>query len=477
MRAQPREPLVLQLAGTVTRADKQASDYRLVPFDVPPGAQRLRVEYAYAGNAPAAEGFGERPVLDIGAFDPRGSAFLAGQGFRGWSGGARSAFEIGPFEATPGYLPGPIHPGRWQILLGLYRIPSAGCRYEITITLSFEPMPAPAPQSACPDPPRSAQARWYAGDLHNHTHHSDAVGSLAELAAAARTWGLDFIAVTEHNTTSHIPLLGKHQADGLLLIPGQEITTYYGHANSWGTTGWYDFRCRDAGDMARVAHTVHAAGSLFSINHPQDKGSPWTYGLLELADCVEVWQGPWLPHNAEALALWDGELARGHRVVGVGGSDNHQGLESHIRAGRHIGLPTTWVHAEALTPAAILAGIRAGHVMIAQGAAGPWLYLEADADGDGRYEAMMGDEICVRPGAMVRWRCRAEGAEGLRLRWVSPGGEAVLPVTAARWAHHWEAQAAQDGYLRAELLAGEDEDDASLTPRLALTNPIYLRVS
>jgi len=45
---------------------------------------------------------------------------------------------------------------------------------------------------------------------------------------------------------------------------------------------------------------------------------------------------------------------------------------------------------------------------------GPRLFLTAD--GDGRYEAMMGDEVQVPIGVMVRLRYRVEGAEGCQLR-------------------------------------------------------------
>ena len=53
-------------------------------------------------------------------------------------------------------------------------------------------------------PPRSAAGRWrgwYRGDCHVHSVRSHG-GELTpgQLAAAARASGLDFIAVTEHNT-------------------------------------------------------------------------------------------------------------------------------------------------------------------------------------------------------------------------------------------------------------------------------------
>jgi predicted metal-dependent phosphoesterase TrpH len=50
-------------------------------------------------------------------------------------------------------------------------------------------------------------------------------------AAAAR--GLDFIALTDHNSTAHFAALRALQGafDRMLLLPGREITTFFGHAN------------------------------------------------------------------------------------------------------------------------------------------------------------------------------------------------------------------------------------------------------
>jgi hypothetical protein len=212
--------LLWTTSGHITLDDQAASDYLLLPFDVPPGLNRLTVSYEYGKAVSAALPAGSGNVLGIGCFDLRGYQFLRGEGFRGWSGSGRQEFTISPVEATPGYLPGPIYPGTWHILLGLYRILPDGCDYHLTIvgqsgeTLSRS---GPGPLAA---PVLSREARWYRGDLQAHTHHSDGTGSLTDLAAAARAQGLNFVAVTEHNTVSHLPYLAQAGGDDLLLIPG-----------------------------------------------------------------------------------------------------------------------------------------------------------------------------------------------------------------------------------------------------------------
>lgn len=75
--------------GRWTRDDRAAAPYRSVEFEVPPGTEAVTVTLAYDTAA---------GVLDLGCAGPAG--------YRGWSGGARSAYGIGRTAATPGYLPG-----------------------------------------------------------------------------------------------------------------------------------------------------------------------------------------------------------------------------------------------------------------------------------------------------------------------------------------------------------------------------------
>jgi hypothetical protein len=307
----------------VTRADQMACDYLLVPFDVPDGMARLIVQYRFTGAVDASVTDGSGNVIDIGIWDPRGVDFGAA-GFRGWSGSSRRSFVVGrPEETTPGYTPGPIQAGRWHVVFGLYQVRMEGCEIELTI----EGAPADAGEDVMSPPAAKGQpsrptdplgfllpqiqgvlkpaAGWYRGDLQTHTHHSDAPGSLQELVDAAQQQGLDFVAVTDHNTITSWPYLAEVGGDSLLLIPAEEITTYYGHANVWGSLRWHDFRLRSAALMAEVAAEARAAGGLFSINHPRTGGPPWELGTDFAFDCLEVWNGWWTWRNDEALALWE----------------------------------------------------------------------------------------------------------------------------------------------------------------------------
>ncbi|MEU6714173.1 CehA/McbA family metallohydrolase [Nonomuraea sp. NPDC046802] len=217
---------------------------------------------------------------------------------------------------------------------------------------------------------------WYRGDCHVHSASSKG-GELTpeQLAAAARALGLDFVAVTEHNTAETHGVWSSLAGDDLLVILGQEVVTHTGH---WLALGIQPgqvvesrYRVRD-GVIDRRIDQVHEAGGLCVAAHPH---APYPSGDLmypfQLFDAVEVWNGLWasdLPWNADneaALAEWGrglaGDIHSGRWRPAMGNSDTH--LEG------QIGIPHTVVLAEELSVDAVLAGIRAGRSWIAESAA------------------------------------------------------------------------------------------------------------
>ncbi|HIC88467.1 MAG TPA: hypothetical protein EYP04_03570, partial [Anaerolineae bacterium] len=447
------------LRGHVTPADKATNDYLLLPFDVPPYVSRLTVSYAYTQAVSAAASPGSGNVIDIGCFDPRGAEFPHGTGFRGWSGSARKEFSLSLTDATPGYLSGPILPGCWHIVLGLYRLLSQGTDYQVDIvgerddTAATEPRPI-----ALSAPVLDQTTRWYRGDLHSHTCHSDAQGSLADLAAAARTRGLEFVAVTDHNTVSHWSHLAETGGDDLLLIPGEEITTYYGHANVWGASAWQGFRCRTPAQMAQVIAAAHEAGGLVSLNHPKDTGAPWQFGLELPFDCIEVWQEPWPCLNYQSLALWDSLLRTGRQIVAVGGSDRHQPPFNGTLSRYEVGNPTTWVYAREWSTAGILAGIRAGHVYITGDTTGPRVSFTCEPSAQS--PAIMGDTVTVPAGTRLTFSCRIQGASGRRLRIITGGQARSVTIESADWSYEWSGIADEETYVRVEVANSTEEEVA-----------------
>ena len=355
--------------GRWTLEDRFASPWHYLPVEVPPGTARLRVELEYDRAAGT--------VLDLGCLGPRG--------FRGWSGSARDSFVIAAEAATPGYLPGELEAGTWQAMIGVHRVPPAGARYRLTAEatpLATGLRPPAAPPAPRDRPPRrilpaSAGRRWLAGDLHTHTVHSDGALTVEELAVLAAERGLDFIAVTDHNTVSHhagLPAAARRY--GITLLPGQEVTTDCGHAGALGDVGWIDFR-REPDDWLEA---TEAGGGLLSINHPFAGPVSWVRPMRRRPPLVEVWHWSWLDLRwTTPLAWW---LAWDATAIPVGGSDWH-------RPGSDAppGCPTTWVECAANEPGDVLDGLRAGLVAISAGRDGPVLLrhdgdlVAVDADG------------------------------------------------------------------------------------------------
>ncbi len=467
---------------TLTRhfdpADRARDEFPLLPFEVPDGVGRLHVSYEVS-DALGADKAGQEQgnIVDVGLFDPRGADFLRGRGFRGWSGTARREFSVGPADATPGYLPGPLIPGTWHVVLGLYQLLPGGC--DLRVTVRLEPGAGGGTTllpCAFERAPIVAGPRWFRGDLHAHSHHSDGSAPLVDLIRAAQAQGLDFIAITEHNTVSHLPRLHALSSPPgpPLLIPGMEISTYHGHANVWPVDDWLDFRCWQDDQMRRVRELARQRGALFSVNHPKDDGPPWAFGELFNPDCIEVWGAPWFISNYQSLAVWDGLLRQGRRVTAVGGSDKHQGPFSGELGWYELGTPTTYVWADALSIPAIVAGLRAGRVWISEGPHGPRLELLAEA---GERRAGMGQELPVAPGDTLRLRCRVGGGAGCILRLISAVRTLETPIDADEFVYEWQLRPSDDRYFRPEVIDPPEEpldvEPGALMMR-ALGNPVYL---
>jgi hypothetical protein len=260
------------------------------------------------------------------------------------------------------------------VVLGIYRLPPEGIEYRVTAevatgrgALAPDPRPEPPPRltdrPARRDLPARPGYRWLAGDLHTHTVHSDGAQTVPELARFAAGRGLDFLAITDHNTISHhAELPGAAARYGITLIPGQEITTEDGHAGALGDVGWIDFRA--PADSWLDATEQH--GGLLSVNHPIGGHVSWTIPMRRRPPLAEIWHWSWLDlHWTTPLAWW---MAWDPTALPVGGSDFHRPGSDALP-----GLPTTWVESADDSPEAVLDGLRSGHSAISAQRDGPVL--------------------------------------------------------------------------------------------------------
>jgi len=423
--------------------------YFEIPFEVPPGVGEIEVRH---------DDLSAENILDWGLRSPTG--------FRGYGGGNEEPAIVGVAAASRSYLPGTVEMGTWHVYVGKAKVVALPARYRVEVVLRDAPTLAPQPERTAyvPAAPLEVGRRWYAGDFHVHTRESgDAAPSIEEVATFAESRGLDFVMLSDHNTTSQLAFIASVQAahPALLLVPGIEVTTYEGHAMALGGTQWVDHRLGFGGrTVEAIADEVHAQGALFTLNHPVLDlgdaciGCAWTNTLARDAiDGVELQTGALSVTGvfyARSERFWEDLVAGGAHVVALGGSDDHRAGRGTGMFDSPIGSPTTMVEADELSVAAILAGIRAGRTAVKlEGPEDPLVAFDSP-------ERPAGSDTIVADSMAVRVRVTGAGM-GSALRLVRDG--ASLPaVSVTSDPFEWETTLAATGtgedFIRAELLVG-----------------------
>jgi hypothetical protein len=468
LHAQSAQP-DLVLEGVITGAQNFTNIE--VPFDVPQGVHRISVDFSYTGRD-------QRSVINLGIADP--------ERFRGTSGGTKSHFTLSETDATPSYLPGAMPQGKWKLLLSVPNIRASETstyRAEIRFNNRVE-------EQGFTLTPLDKATRWYRGDLHMHTAHSDAscasqsgksvpcpVFFTAQTAAAR---GLDFIAITDHNTDSHYNEMRELQPyfDRLLLIPGREMTTFWGHFNIYGITEYADYRAtaNNSQSINTILQDIRAKGGIASVNHADSPGGEDCMGCAwvpptpidySLFTGIEVINGGRV--MLSSADFWDAQLSKGARLAAIGGSDNHNALSEPGKPGS-IGWPTSVVEAAELSVAAILDGIRHGRTFIDLTASHDKIIdLEATSPVG---KAHMGESLIAAKGTSLQVEVHVSACPRSTVHFFLDGREtpALPPLNATGFDERLRATVSSDGvhhWLRAEVRDG----NGSL---MLVSSPIYI---
>ncbi|MCB9677111.1 MAG: CehA/McbA family metallohydrolase [Alphaproteobacteria bacterium] len=430
---------VLTLDGAVT---DDGTPFERVTFEVPAGTAEIEVRHASLNSA---------NFFDWGVDDP--------SGFRGWGGGNSEPAVIGANAASRSYLPGPMTPGTWSVSIGKPVMDAAPFDYALEVVLRTEPTLTPRDRVPyAPAAPLETGRRWYAGDFHVHSLESgDASAEIDAIAAFAAGRGLDFVVISDHNTSSTLDFLVDAQArhPDVLLIPGQEFTTYRGHAGAIGVTGPLPYQLGLDGNTIQTAiDAVHGGGGLFAINHPNldlgnlCRGCAWEHDVdFAEVDAIELMTGGFEPVGGlfldANLALWEQMVAAGHHVAAIGGSDDHRAGTDTGPTASSIGSPTTMVEADELSVAAILAGVAAGRTVVKlQEPGDPMVAIEGGAD--------------TQTGAMPLVAV-VTGGDGAQVRFVVDGvPQPTATVVGESFEHVLETPLDQEVRVRAELMVGGD---------------------
>lgn len=448
-------PVQLQFSGSLTRADSKS--YHPHTFEVPAGITNIHVDFHFAPLY--ATGRIHRNQINLSVNDP--------DGIRGvWNVVRPEGLDINAVASSPGLGSWPIQPGTWTVFVDSHRIlPPDTVTYELTVTLSREPLTVTAPQFDGSQRVAKAKPGWYRGDLHAHTIHSDGRWDIPEFTAYMRGLGLDFVTLSDHNTITGLDQHRSQTEDSFLAMGGMELSTFNGHMLALGDSYWYEWRLNiEPGmDITRIMQNVIDQDALLIIAHPMAPDEPFCSGChWQFDDArpgvalgVEVWNGGWHVFNQEGLQQYYVWLNQGRRLIATSGTDIHGPPNSGLnrRAGFNV------VYAEELSEAAILAAIRQGHSYIS---AGPTLLFNAETESGG--SAMMGDMLPPEPVTLTAiW----DGAhEGDVLRLIVEGQVHEEFPVGVSGEHQWRFDARALRWANVELRDSVGE-------MWALTNPIF----
>ena len=220
--------------------------------------------------------------------------------------------------------------------------------------------------------PFDKPGRFYRGNLHTHSTRSDGKLGVAEVVAAYRDHGYDFLAITDHflerynfpvvdtrefRTSTFTTLLGAE-----LHAPRIELGVNW-HILAVGIP--LDFAPTGETETGpELARRAASAGAFVGIAHPAWYGLTLADALsLDSAHAVEIFNQTCATYNdrGDGWYMEDMLLARGQRLLAYAADDAHFSNRLDYRS--------AWiqVRAESLDPDAILAAIKAGHFYSSQG--------------------------------------------------------------------------------------------------------------
>ncbi len=291
---------------------------------------------------------------------------------------------------------------------------------------------------------RTRSPGWYFGDFHMHAYHSNLnAPSMEESVQFALDARLDFMPITEYVINRHWNEWGTVASENpdMIVWPGREVITYFGHAGIIGETpGMIEYRHGYKGiSMTDIQAGSVARGALFQVNHPttwpppfdfQCRGCVWElddfidYNLVDTIEVVNVGVRSGSmpnPFVETAIKFWEGKIQQGYFIAPVGGSDD--------KLGPRYGNPATVVYASELSRAALKEGVRAGHVWIAAvgKADSPTIEFTATA---GEQTAMFGDTLNAES---AEFTVHVTGGQGQTLRIFDdtpllPGSTPAVPI-------------------------------------------------
>ena len=421
--------------GTLTARDRKQSLTHT--FTLPHDVTQLDIQFEYS---PKKEGSTSN-LLTVGLADPSADRGAAHRGQ------PVQEVRITEQDATPGFIPGKLMAGTWQLLIDVHWInQDTVVNYTVKISITTTDNPQ--------------EARWYRGDLHAHTLHSDGHWNVDGLLEFARLHQLDFVTLTDHNTIAGLAEMDSKSSPDLLTMGGFELTTFHGHALALGIRKLIDWRVTPQRTIHQIKSEIEAIGGLFIIAHPKAPGDGyctgcrWEYWDLMpgTARLVEVWNEEWDSgsNNEAAVQLWYQWLNQGYHIYASVGTDIHGQRD------KQFGF--TVAYAKTRSERAILDAVRQGHHYLSTEP-----HIELTGTSPEGFTAMMGDSLLGTKYSITA--CWDNIRDGDTVRFIVDGKVADTLDAQAQNSKTWE--------LSSNLWCVVEIRDSQNNMR-ALTNPIFM---
>lgn len=214
----------------------------------------------------------------------------------------------------------------------------------------------------------SAGRKWWKGNLHTHTTHSDGRKTPDEVIAMYQAEEYDFLALTDH----WVPSEGKLQ-DGMLLLAGCEYDVgcrglaesgIY-HIVSIGAKNPPALQKSPELSAQQVIDAIHEQDGFAILAHPAwSLNRPDEILKLHGVDASEIYNtmsgAPWNGRRADSSVVLDTVSANGMPLRLVASDDAHFYTGEQCRS-------FIWLQADELSPQAVMQSLREGRFYASQG--------------------------------------------------------------------------------------------------------------
>ena len=220
-----------------------------------------------------------------------------------------------------------------------------------------------------PENPFQMEGKWYKGNLHTHTTHSDGAWPLEKVISEYKANNYGFLFITDHGKVVDVSGLSD---DGFLVLHGEEINagrSELGHNYHMAALNLKEtVSAQDALDAQGIINLVRSKGGEVVIAHPYWSGLT-VNDLINLEGYlgVEVFNTTCFDAIAKGHSAvhWDDLLARGKRLWGFASDDTHQKISDRSP----IDICRAWIMVKLpeLTEAAVMEAIRSGRFYASNG--------------------------------------------------------------------------------------------------------------